>query len=161
MAKPKKANKLDHKIRPNNAAHGEADMPPNAGKMSGGMCSDMNHTDKIDTIKNDISKGAAIVFTACGAPFKQILDNAGVNHNDILMDLRSLPNTMVPNIAEETLVDAFEVGIIDPTKVVRCALQNAAAAAVTLLMTECVIHNKPTDKKNDNGVGMDMMGGMM
>ena len=108
--------------------------------------------------KNDISKGAAIVFTACGAPFKQILDNAGVNHNDILMDLRSLPNTMVPNIAEETLVDAFEAGIIDPTKVVRCALQNAAAAAVTLLMTECVIHDKPTDKKKANDFGMADLG---
>ena len=108
--------------------------------------------------KNDISKGAAIVFAACGAPFKQILDNAGVNHNDILMDLRSLPNTMVPNIAEETLVDAFEAGIIDPTKVVRCALQNAAAAAVTLLMTECVIHDKPTDKKKANDFGMADLG---
>ena len=108
--------------------------------------------------KNDISKGAAIVFTACGAPFKQILDNAGVNYNDILMDLRSLPNTMVPNIAEETLVDAFEAGIIDPTKVVRCALQNAAAAAVTLLMTECVIHDKPTDKKKTNDFGMADLG---
>jgi chaperonin GroEL len=108
--------------------------------------------------KNDISKGAAIVFAACGAPFKQILDNAGVNHNDILMDLRSLPNTMVPNIAEETLVDAFEAGIIDPTKVVRCALQNAAAAAVTLLMTECVIHDKPTDKKKTNDFGMADLG---
>jgi chaperonin GroEL len=109
----------------------------------------------------DFNKGKQIVIKACGAPFKQILDNAGVNYNEILMDLRNLPNTMVPNIAEETLVDAFEAGIIDPTKVVRCALQNAAAAAVTLLMTECVIHDKPTDKKNDNGMGMDMMGGMM
>ena len=106
----------------------------------------------------DFNKGKQIVLKACSAPFKQILDNAGVNHNEILMDLRNLPSTVVPNIAEETLVDAFEVGIIDPTKVVRCALENAAHAAVTLLMTECVIHDKPADKKKDefdmSGLGM-------
>jgi chaperonin GroEL len=56
-------------------------------------------------------------------------------------------NNAVPNISEDKQVDAFESGIIDPTKVVRCALENAAAAAVTLLMTECVIHDKPTDKE--------------
>jgi chaperonin GroEL len=83
------------------------------------------------------------------ANFKQILDNAGVNHNEVLFNLRTSSNTIVPNIAEETLVDAFESGIIDPTKVVRCALENAAAAAVTLLMTECTIVDKPTDKKKD------------
>jgi chaperonin GroEL len=106
----------------------------------------------------DFNKGKQIVLKACSAPFKQILDNAGINHNETLMDLRNLPNTMVPNIAEETLVDAFEAGIIDPTKVVRCALENAAHAAVTLLMTECVIHDKPADKKKDefdmSGLGM-------
>ena len=65
---------------------------------------------------------------------------------------------MVPDIAGEKLVDAFDAGIIDPTKVVRCALENAAAAAVTLLMTECVIHDKPNEKKKDEfdmaGLGM-------
>ena len=57
---------------------------------------------------------------------------------------------MVPDISKGNTVDAFESGIIDPTKVVRSALENAAAAAVTLLMTECVIHDKPTDKKKDD-----------
>jgi chaperonin GroEL len=65
---------------------------------------------------------------------------------------------LVPGLAEERLVDAYASGIIDPTKVVRSAIENAAAAAVTLLMTECVIHEKPSDKKAD--AGMDMMGGM-
>ena len=102
---------------------------------------------KVDGI--DFNKGKQIVYKACISPFKQILDNAGVNHNEVLFNLRTSSNTVVPNIAEETLVDAFESGIIDPTKVVRCALENAAAAAVTLLMTECVIHDKPTDKKKD------------
>ena len=111
---------------------------------------------KIDGI--DFNKGKQIVLKACGSPFKQILDNAGVNHNEVLMNLRTSSNTVVPNIADETLVDAFESGIIDPTKVVRCALENAAAAAVTLLMTECVIYDKPTDKKKADDFGMADLG---
>ena len=110
--------------------------------------------------KDDIAKGALIVFKACSEPFKQILENAGEEPNEWLMQLLKTTN-MVPNIVDGKIIDAFESGIIDPTKVVRSALENAAAAAVTLLMTECVIHDKPSDKKNDGGMGMDMMGGMM
>ena len=103
---------------------------------------------------DDKSKGKQIVFVACGKPFKQILTNAGEDHNNWWMQLIKTVN-MVPNIADGTIVDAFESGIIDPTKVVRCALENAAHAAVTLLMTECVIHDKPTEKKKDE---LDMSG---
>jgi chaperonin GroEL len=111
---------------------------------------------KIDGV--DFNKGKQIILKACSTPFKQILNNAGVDHNEVLMNLRNASNNMVPNIADETLVDAFESGIIDPTKVVRCALENAAAAAVTLLMTECVIHDKPTDKKKTDEVDMSGFG---
>jgi chaperonin GroEL len=110
--------------------------------------------------KDDIAKGAMIVFKACSEPFKQILKNAGEEPNEWLMQLLKTTN-MVPNIADGKITDAIESGIIDPTKVVRSALENAAAAAVTLLMTECVIHEKPSEKKNEGGMGMDMMGGMM
>ena len=103
---------------------------------------------------DDKSKGKQIVFVACGKPFKQILNNAGEDYNNWWMQLVKTIN-MVPNIADGTIVDAFESGIIDPTKVVRCALENAAHAAVTLLMTECVIHDKPTEKKKDE---LDMSG---
>ena len=107
-----------------------------------------------DSINNrdnsDFGKGGQIVFKACQDPFNQILTNAGEDAYHWLIDLNNTKN-MVPNIADGTTVDAFESGIIDPTKVVRCALENAAAAAVTLLMTECVIHEKPNDKKDDMG----------
>ena len=108
----------------------------------------------------DFNKGKRIVQNACMSPFKQILENAGENHYEWLIQLKNnleTPN-LVPNIEEETLVDAYASGIIDPTKVVRSALENAAHAAVTLLMTECVIYDKPSNKKAD--AGMDMMGGM-
>jgi chaperonin GroEL len=99
---------------------------------------------------SDFGKGGQIVFKACTRPFYQILKNAGEDIFKWEVNLhQAVDNNAVPNISEEKLVDAFESGIIDPTKVVRCALENAAAAAVTLLMTECVIHDKPTDKKKD------------
>ena len=99
---------------------------------------------------SDFGKGGKIIFEACQKPFNQILKNAGEDIFKWEINLyQAVDNNAVPNISEEKLVDAFESGIIDPTKVVRCALENAAAAAVTLLMTECVIHDKPTDKKKD------------
>ena len=99
----------------------------------------------------DFGKGGQIVFNACETPFQQILKNAGENPTKWEIILKDIDKKHVPDIANETVVDAFEAGIIDPTKVVRSALENAAAAAVTLLMTECVINDKPEDKKKDNG----------
>lgn len=99
----------------------------------------------------DFNKGKQIILEACSTPLRQILTNAGENYYDTVVYLQE-PN-VVPNIGTQTVVDAFEAGIIDPTKVVRCALENAAAAAVTLLMTECVINDKPGDKKDGGDMG--------
>ena len=107
--------------------------------------------------------GMQTLFVTGVQPFEQILANAGESKMSWILSMNNHneePN-LVPNIEEGGLIDAYNSGIIDPTKVVRSALENAAAAAVTLLMTECVIHEKPSEKKNDGGMGMDMMGGMM
>jgi chaperonin GroEL len=106
----------------------------------------------------DYNKGKQIIYKACGKPFQQILENAGEDLNYWLKNISISTTSMVPNFSNETVVDAFKAGIIDPTKVVRCALENAAAAAVTLLMTECVIFEKPSDKKNDDMSGMAGLG---
>ena len=102
----------------------------------------------------DFGKGGQIIFNACETPFQQILKNAGENPTKWEIILKDVDKKHVPDITNETVVDAFAAGIIDPTKVVRCALENAAAAAVTLLMTECVIHSKPDEKKADDMGGM-------
>jgi len=102
---------------------------------------------------SDKAKGASIIFQSCASPFKQILKNAGEDATEWWMKLNSTSN-MVPNISDGTITDAYSSGIIDPTKVVRSALQNAAAAAITLLMTECVIHEKPEEKKDNDMGGM-------
>ena len=105
--------------------------------------------------KDDKTKGAQIVFHACTSPFKQILNNAGEDPQEWWDRINNNAYTVVPDFSDNGLIDAYHSGIIDPTKVVRCALENAAAAAVTLLMTECVIYDKPEDKK-PNGDGVDM-----
>jgi len=109
--------------------------------------------------KDDMAKGAEVVFHACSKPFKQILENAGEDATEWWMKIINQDASIVPDLTNNTTTNAYDSGIIDPTKVVRSALENAAAAAITLLMTECVIHEKPSDKKKDDG--MDMMGGMM
>lgn len=148
-----KKDRLDDALQATKAALDEGILP-GAGVA---LMHARNSIDKRDN--SDFGKGGKIVFQACGKPFKQILINAGEDPNEWWMPL-SKTIEMVPDIMGDKLVGAYDSGIIDPTKVVRSALENAAAAAVTLLMTECVIHEKPSDKKNDAG-GMDMMGGMM
>jgi chaperonin GroEL len=105
--------------------------------------------------KTDFGRGKQIVFQSCNTPLKQILSNAGESYSEWYLKLLKVTDSKsVPNINDGEMVDAFEAGIIDPTKVVRSALENAAAAAVTLLMTECVINEKPDTKKKDDMGGM-------
>jgi chaperonin GroEL len=106
---------------------------------------------------SDFGKGGEIVYKACSAPLYQILTNAGEDYYNYVALLKGTTN-QVPDIKYQTITDAFESGIIDPTKVVRCSLENAAAAAVTLLMTECVINEKPDTKKKDDMGGMAEFG---
>ena len=105
--------------------------------------------------KND-SIGAEIVYKACGKPFEQILINAG--HDSVGAQMlgryklvESGNNSWTGyNIKTDEVVDMKEAGIIDPTKVTRVALENAAAVAGTVLLTECIVVNEPVDPKNIN-----------
>ena len=107
----------------------------------------------------DFGIGGKIVYDACATPFNQILKNAGEDIYKWLIELNEVDTNYVPNINEGVVVDAYDSGIIDPTKVVRCALENAASAAVTLLMTEAVIYEKQDNKKpKDSEVDMSQFG---
>jgi chaperonin GroEL len=147
-----KKDRIDDALQATKAALEEGILP------GAGMA--LLHASKVlnlETAEGDMGKGIKIVFEACRKPFSQILLNAGENPAEWWIKLINTTN-IVPDISKNQVVDAFDSGIIDPTKVVRCALENAAAAAVTLLMTECVIHNKPNEKKKDevdlSGFGM-------
>ena len=110
--------------------------------------------------------GAEIVYTSCGKPFEQILINAG--HDSVQAQMlgryklvESGNNTWAGyNIKTDEIVDMKESGIIDPTKVTRVALENAAAVAGTVLLTECIVVNEPEPPApvNINGPGPGMMG---
>ena len=102
--------------------------------------------------------GYDIVINACEKPFQKILLNAGLSIEEINLieeDIKDNGNEWEgynPRIKE--IVNMFEAGIIDPTKVTRLALENAASVAGTLLITEAVISKNPEDK-NDKPAGID------
>jgi len=101
-----------------------------------------------DTLNEAQEIGYEIVLKAVRKPFYQILDNAGYDYEDCLglgLDLKDNFD-LGWNLTTENKVNMLSEGIIDPTKVTRCAVENAASAAGTLLTTECIIVNKPEDK---------------
>ena len=109
-------------------------------------------------VEGDKLTGYSIVTNACERPFYKILENAGITKEEI--------HTIEENIKEngnewdgynpriDEIVNMFEAGIIDPTKVTRLALENAASVAGTLLITEAVVSKGKESKKEQPG-GMD------
>ena len=112
-----------------------------------------------EAITNKDTVGGGIVWKACASPFMKILTNAGYEEMEAyqlinkMFDVRD--NWRGYNLEAQKFVDMKQAGIIDPTKVTRCALQNAASVASTILLTEAVVVDKPEETKQD-----DMMGGM-
>ena len=109
--------------------------------------------------------GAIIVKQACAKPFNQILVNAGYDavKGQILADtLINSGNDVWAgyNIKTDETVNMKEAGIIDPTKVARTALQNAASVAGTVLLTECTIVDEPNNDKQQPQMDPSMMGMM-
>ena len=104
-----------------------------------------------DSLNDGQLIGYEIVRKAVRKPFTQILSNAGYNEEDCVYLTLDLKDNFELgwNLATENKVNMMSEGIIDPTKVTRCALENAASAAGTLLTTECVIVDKPEEKANN------------
>ena len=102
---------------------------------------------------NDQKIGCSIVKAALRKPFKQILENAGVEDSSrIEFSVTSGEKLGTGyNIKTGKFDDFLKTGIIDPTKVTRCALENAASIAGTILLTECTVVNKPEEKQEEVG----------
>ena len=108
--------------------------------------------------------GAEIVYKACGKPFEQILINAG--HDSVKAQMLGRYSLVESgndtwagyNIKTDKVVNMKESGIIDPTKVTRVALENAAAVAGTVLLTECIVVNEPKEDKQSQIDPSQMMG---
>jgi chaperonin GroEL len=108
----------------------------------------------------DEATGANIVKVAVEAPLKQIAVNAGLEGGVVAEKVRNLESGWGLNAATGEYVDLIKAGIIDPAKVTRSALQNAASIAALFLTTEAVIADKPEKASAPAGGGAPDMGGM-
>lgn len=103
--------------------------------------------------------GALIVSRALSAPLKRIAENAGVNGAVVAERVKEKDFNVGYNASSNEFVDMFEAGIVDPAKVTRSALQNAASIAGMVLTTECIVVDKPEPKDNAAaGAGAGMGG---
>ncbi|HEY5184772.1 MAG TPA: chaperonin GroEL [Actinomycetes bacterium] len=115
--------------------------------------------DKLE-LTGDEATGANIVRVALDAPLKQIAINAGLEGGVVAEKVRNLEPGFGLNAATGEYVDMIKSGIIDPAKVTRSALQNAASIAALFLTTEVVIADKPEKAAAPMGGGDGGMGGM-
>ena len=134
------------------------------GIVSGGGTALINVQRKVAEIEatGDEATGVKIVIRALEEPVRQIVTNAGLEGSVIVEKLKSVDLGVGYNAATDEWVNMIEAGIIDPTKVTRSALQNAASVAALLLTTEAVVADQPKPDAPMGGMGMDPgMGGMM
>ena len=108
----------------------------------------------------DEATGMAIVRRALEEPLRVITSNAGIDGSIVIQKIKDGKGDFGFNARTEVYENLFKAGVIDPTKVARVALENAASIAGMLLTTECVIADKPKDETGGGGHGAPDMGGM-
>ena len=113
-----------------------------------------------DGLDGDQATGARIVYAALEAPTRLIADNAGFEGAVMVREVEAATGQIGLNALTGELVDLVEAGVIDPAKVTRAALQNAASIAALLLTTEVLVADKPEPEPAMPAGGMDPMGGM-
>lgn len=154
-----KKDRVDDALSATRAAIAEGIVP-------GGGVAYIRCLDKLDELKgenDDENTGIAIIRRAIEEPMRQIMENAGVEGAVILQKVKDGKGDFGFNARTDKFENFFESGVIDPAKVTRVALENAASIAGMFLTTECVI----ADKKEDTPAapmavpGMGGMGGMM
>lgn len=135
------------------------------GMVSGGGTALVNVIGKVTGLdaEGDVATGVKIVVRALEEPIRQIAENAGYEGSVIVDKLKNIDLGIGFNAANGEWVNMVEAGIVDPTKVTRSALQNAASVAALLLTTEAVVADKPEPAGSamppmDPSMGM---GGMM
>ncbi len=112
-----------------------------------------------ETLEGDAKTGVTIIMRALSSPLRQIVENAGMEGAIVLQRVESLPESEGFNALTCEYVDMFQAGVIDPKKVVRLALQNAASIAALLLTTEATV-TEIKEEQPAAGAGAHMGGGM-
>lgn len=138
------------------------------GIVSGGGTALVNVYTKVeallDSTEDDVATGVKIVLRALEEPVRQIATNAGLEGSIVVDRLKREEVGIGFNAATGEWVNMMEAGVVDPTKVTRSALQNAASVAAMFLTTEAVVADKPQPEAPMGGMpdmGMGGMGGMM
>lgn len=136
------------------------------GIVAGGGVALVRAIDALDNVQidnEDQKTGVAIVKRAIEEPLRQIVTNAGGEGSVIIQKVRDGKADFGYNARTDQFENLIKAGVIDPTKVSRVALENAASVASMLLTTECLIAEIPEEEKPHSHAGMDMggMGGMM
>jgi chaperonin GroEL len=133
--------------------------------VAGGGVALLRAKQSAGTIKGDNSDqdhGIALVLKAIESPLREIVYNAGGEASVVVNAVLAGKGNYGFNAANDTYGDMIEMGILDPTKVTRTALQNAASVASLMLTTECMIAEAPKDEAAGGmgGMGGGDMGGM-
>jgi chaperonin GroEL len=133
------------------------------GIVPGGGVAYIRASEALKNLKGDNedeTTGIHIVARAIEEPLRQIAANAGVEGSVIIQKIREGKDDFGYNARTDEYVNMFEAGVIDPTKVSRVALENAASVAGMFLTTECAIADLP-EKEPAMPMGNPGMGGMM
>ncbi len=117
--------------------------------------------DDVKAVNEDEKMGLNIVRKALEAPLRIIAENAGEEGSVVLQQVRNSEGAVGYNARTNTFEDLKKAGVIDPTKVTRIALENAASIASMVLTTECVVADKPEDNVPMPPMPGGGMGGMM
>lgn len=134
------------------------------GIVAGGGVALVRAASKVaDVVKGDNEEqnvGIRLALRAMEAPLRQIVTNAGEEASVVARNVKDGNGNYGYNAATEQYGDMLEMGILDPTKVTRSALQFAASIASLMITTECMVTDLPKEEKADLGAGMGGMGGM-
>jgi chaperonin GroEL len=138
-----KKDRVDDALNATRAAVEEGIIP--GGGV--GYIRTLNALEGVDTENADEKTGVQIIRKAIEAPLRIIVQNAGNDGSIVLEKVKEGKDDFGYNARTESYENLFETGVIDPTKVTRVALENAASVAGMLLTTECVIADEPEDEK--------------
>jgi len=130
------------------------------GIVAGGGVALVRAKSSIVNLKGDNADqdaGIAIVLRSIEEPLRQIVQNAGVEASVVVNEIIKGSGNFGFNAANDTYGDMLAMGVVDPTKVTRCALQNAAGVAGLLLTTDCAINELPKEENTAQPQGMHGM----
>ena len=131
------------------------------GIVAGGGCAlvdAMGCLEKVKADNEDEKVGINIVRKACEAPMRAIAENSGFEGSVVVDKIKNSDTGYGLNAATGEYGDMLEMGVIDPVKVVRCALQNAASVAAMMLITECTVSTAPVEGIDEAKMAAAMTG---